>query len=75
MVRTRIARGRDLLGARLTRRSVARAAVLVALGSLPKTAAAVPARLVVASRTARRALVAIAAGLDVYGPGKREACR
>jgi RNA polymerase sigma-70 factor (ECF subfamily) len=48
-VRTRIARGRDLLGARLTRRGVATAAVLLALGLLPKTAAAVPARLVEAT--------------------------
>jgi RNA polymerase sigma-70 factor (ECF subfamily) len=45
-VRTRIARGRDLLGARLIRRGVAPAAVLLALGLLPNTAAAVPARLV-----------------------------
>ena len=39
-VRSRIARGRDLLGARLTRRGMAPAAVLLALGLLPKTEAA-----------------------------------
>jgi RNA polymerase sigma factor (sigma-70 family) len=48
-VRTRIARGRDLLGARLTRRGVVTAAVLIALGLLPKTAVAVPPRLVEAT--------------------------
>src|SRR6516225_5762657 len=48
-VRSRIARGRDRVGARLTRRGVAPAAVLLALGLLPKTAAAVPARLVEAT--------------------------
>ncbi len=58
-VRTRIARGRDLLGARLTRRGVAPAAVLLALGLLPKTAAAVPARLVQATV---RAAARVAAG-------------
>ena len=58
-VRTRIARGRDLLGARLTRRGVAPAAVLLALGLLPKTAAAVPARLVEATV---RAAARVAAG-------------
>jgi RNA polymerase sigma factor (sigma-70 family) len=58
-VRTRIARGRDLLGARLTRRGVAPAAVLLALGLFPKTAAAVPARLVEATV---RAAARVAAG-------------
>jgi RNA polymerase sigma factor (sigma-70 family) len=58
-VRTRIARGRDLLGARLTRRGVAPAAVLLALGLLPKTAAAVSARLVEATV---RAAARVAAG-------------
>jgi RNA polymerase sigma factor (sigma-70 family) len=48
-VRTRIARGRDLLGARLTRRGVAPAAVLLALSLLPKTKAAVRSRLVEAT--------------------------
>jgi RNA polymerase sigma factor (sigma-70 family) len=45
-VRVRIARGRDLLGARLTRRGLAPAAVLLALSLLSKTAPAVPAPLV-----------------------------
>jgi RNA polymerase sigma factor (sigma-70 family) len=45
-VRVRIARGRDLLGMRLTRRGLTSAAVLLALSLLPKTAAAVPPRLV-----------------------------
>jgi RNA polymerase sigma factor (sigma-70 family) len=58
-VRTRIARGRDLLGARLTRRGVATAAVLLALGLLPKTAVAVPPRLVDATV---RAAARVAAG-------------
>jgi RNA polymerase sigma factor (sigma-70 family) len=52
-VRVRIARGRDLLGARLTRRGLAPAAVLLALSLLPRTvAAAVPPRLVDATVTA-----------------------
>jgi RNA polymerase sigma factor (sigma-70 family) len=58
-VRTRIARGRDLLGARLTRRGLAPAAVLLALGLLPKTEAAVPPRLVEATV---RAAARVAAG-------------
>jgi len=61
-VRTRIARGRDLLGARLTRRGVATAAVLLALGLLPKTAVAVPPRLVDATV---RAAARVAAGEKV----------
>jgi RNA polymerase sigma factor (sigma-70 family) len=61
-VRTRIARGRDLLGARLTRRGLAPAAVLLALGLLPKTAAAVPPRLVAATV---RAAARVAAGEGV----------
>lgn len=48
-VRSRIARGRDLLGARLARRGLAPAAVLLALGLLPKAEAAVPPRLVEAT--------------------------
>jgi RNA polymerase sigma factor (sigma-70 family) len=58
-VRSRIARGRDLLGARLTRRGLAPAAVLLALGLLPKTEAAVPPRLVEATV---RAAARVAAG-------------
>jgi RNA polymerase sigma factor (sigma-70 family) len=61
-VRTRIARGRDLLGARLTRRGVATAAVLLALGLLPKTVVAVPPRLVDATV---RAAARVAAGEKV----------
>jgi RNA polymerase sigma factor (sigma-70 family) len=61
-VRTRIARGRDLLGARLTRRGVVTAAVLLALDLLPKTAAAVPARLV---ETTVRAAARVAASEKV----------
>src|SRR6516165_4226994 len=61
-VRTRIARGRDLLGARLTRRGVTPAAVLLALGLLPKTAVAVPPRLVDATV---RAAARVAAGEEV----------
>jgi RNA polymerase sigma factor (sigma-70 family) len=54
-VRVRIARGRDLLGARLIRRGMTPAAVLLAFGLLPKAAAAVPPRLVEATvRTAAR---------------------
>jgi uncharacterized protein (TIGR03067 family) len=54
-VRVRIARGRDLLGSRLTRRGLTTAAVLLALGLLPKTEAAVPPRLVEATvRSAAR---------------------
>jgi RNA polymerase sigma factor (sigma-70 family) len=61
-VRGRIARGRDLLGSRLVRRGLAPAAVLLALGLLPKTAAAVPPRLVEATvRSAAR----VAAGENV----------
>jgi RNA polymerase sigma factor (sigma-70 family) len=61
-VRGRIARGRDLLGARLIRRGLAPAAVLLALGLLPKTAAAVPPRLVEATV---RAAARVAAGEKV----------
>jgi RNA polymerase sigma factor (sigma-70 family) len=61
-VRGRIARGRDLLGARLTRRGLAPAAVLLALGLLPETAAAVPVRLV---ETTVRAAARVAAGEKV----------
>jgi RNA polymerase sigma factor (sigma-70 family) len=57
-VRSRIARGRDLLGARLTRRGLAPAAVLLTLGLLAKTEAAVPPRLV-------EATVRVAAGETV----------
>jgi RNA polymerase sigma factor (sigma-70 family) len=48
-VRGRIARGRDLLGERLTRRGLAPAAVLLVLGLLPKQAAAVPERVIEAT--------------------------
>jgi RNA polymerase sigma factor (sigma-70 family) len=48
-VRTRIARGRNLLGARLARRGLTPAAVLLALALLAETAAAVPPRLVEAT--------------------------
>jgi hypothetical protein len=48
-VRGRIARGRDLLAARLFRRGLAPAAVQWALGLLPKTAGAMPVRLVEAT--------------------------
>jgi uncharacterized protein (TIGR03067 family) len=58
-VRVRIARGRDLLGARLTRRGLTTAAILLALGLLPKAAAAVPPRLVEATV---RAAARVAAG-------------
>ena len=58
-VRVRIARGRDLLGARLIRRGLTPAAVLVVLSLLPRTAAAVPARLVEATV---RAATRVAAG-------------
>lgn len=61
-VRTRIARGRDLLAARLTRRGLAPAAVLLALGLIPKTEAAVPPRLVEATL---RAAARVAAGEPV----------
>jgi RNA polymerase sigma factor (sigma-70 family) len=61
-VRVRIARGRDLLGARLIRRGLTPAAVLLALGLLPKTAAAVPPRLVEATV---RAASRVAAGEEV----------
>jgi RNA polymerase sigma-70 factor (ECF subfamily) len=57
-VRSRIARGRDLLGARLTRRGLTTAAALLALGLLPKTAVAVPTRLAQATvRAAARRVV------------------
>jgi RNA polymerase sigma factor (sigma-70 family) len=65
-VRTRIARGRDLLGARLTRRGLAPAAVLLALGLLKKTEAAVPPRLVEATV---RAAPRVAAG-ETVPPGE-----
>jgi RNA polymerase sigma factor (sigma-70 family) len=58
-VRGRIARGRSLLGARLLRRGLAPASVLLALGLLPKTAAAVPVALV---DRAVRAAARVAAG-------------
>jgi RNA polymerase sigma factor (sigma-70 family) len=58
-VRVRIARGRDLMGARLIRRGLTPAAVLLALSLLPKTEAAVPARLVDATV---RAAARVAAG-------------
>jgi RNA polymerase sigma factor (sigma-70 family) len=61
-VRSRIARGRDLLGARLTRRGLAPAAVLLALSLLPKTEAAVRPRLVEATV---RAAARVAAGEKV----------
>jgi RNA polymerase sigma factor (sigma-70 family) len=48
-VRVRISRGRDLLGTRLIRRGLTPVAVLLALNLLPKTEAAVPARLVEAT--------------------------
>ena len=48
-VRVRIARGRDLLRTRLIRRGLTPAAILLALSMLPKTAAAVPPRLVEAT--------------------------
>jgi RNA polymerase sigma factor (sigma-70 family) len=53
-VRTRIARGRDLLGERLIRRGMTTAAVLLALRLLPKSAVAVPPRL--AEATVRAAV-------------------
>jgi RNA polymerase sigma factor (sigma-70 family) len=57
-VRTRIARGRDLLGARLTRRGLTPAAVLFVLSLLPKRATAVPPRLIEATvRAAARVAV------------------
>jgi RNA polymerase sigma factor (sigma-70 family) len=58
-VRGRVARGRDLLGARLVRRGLVPAAVLLALSLLRKTAAAVPPRLVDATV---RAATRVAAG-------------
>jgi RNA polymerase sigma factor (sigma-70 family) len=61
-VRVRIARGRDLLKARLIRRGLTPAAVLLALGLLTKTAAAVPPRLVEATV---RAAARVAAGEEV----------
>jgi RNA polymerase sigma factor (sigma-70 family) len=57
-VRVRIARGRDLLGARLIRRGLTPAAVLVVLSLLPTTAAAVPLRLVEATVRAAARVVA-----------------
>jgi RNA polymerase sigma-70 factor (ECF subfamily) len=57
-VRGRVARGRDLLGARLTRRGLAPAAVLLALSLLRETEAAVPPRLADATvRAATRVAV------------------
>jgi RNA polymerase sigma factor (sigma-70 family) len=61
-VRVRIARGRDLLGERLTRRGLTPAAILLALGLLPKTEAAVPPRLAEATV---RAAARVAAGEEV----------
>jgi RNA polymerase sigma factor (sigma-70 family) len=58
-VRVRIARGRDLLGARLLRRGLTPAAVLLALSLFPKAAVAVPPRLVEATM---RAAARVAAG-------------
>jgi RNA polymerase sigma factor (sigma-70 family) len=58
-VRVRIARGRDQLRARLIRRGLTSASVLLALGLLPKTQAAVPLRLVEATV---RAAARVAAG-------------
>jgi uncharacterized protein (TIGR03067 family) len=63
-VRVRIARGRDVLRGRLTRRGLAPAAVLFALGLLPKTAVAVPRRLVEATV---RAAARVAVGEKVPG--------
>src|SRR4051794_8961012 len=62
-VRGRIARGRDLLGARLVRRGLTPAAVLLALGLLPEAEAAVPERLVKA--IVRSAVARIEAGGNV----------
>jgi uncharacterized protein (TIGR03067 family) len=57
-VRGRVARGRDLLGARLIRRGLVPAAVLLALSLLRETEAAVPQRLVEATvRSATRVAV------------------
>jgi RNA polymerase sigma-70 factor (ECF subfamily) len=61
-VRVRIARGRDRLRGRLARRGLAPAAALLALGLLPKTAAAVPPRLV---EETVRAAARVAAGENV----------
>lgn len=58
-VRVRIARGRALLGSRLMRRGITTAAVLAALGLLPKTAVAVPKRLI---KNTVRAAAGVAAG-------------
>jgi RNA polymerase sigma factor (sigma-70 family) len=58
-VRGRIARGRDLLGARLIRRGLKPAAVLLALSLLPKRAGAAPVALVDATV---RAAAQVAAG-------------
>jgi RNA polymerase sigma factor (sigma-70 family) len=58
-VRGRIARGRDLLGARLVRRGLKPAAVLLALSLLPKRAGAAPVALVDATV---RAAAQVAAG-------------
>jgi RNA polymerase sigma-70 factor (ECF subfamily) len=57
-VRVRIARGRDLLGARLIRRGLTPAAVLLVLSLLPKTEAAVPLRLAEATVRAASRVVA-----------------
>jgi RNA polymerase sigma factor (sigma-70 family) len=61
-VRVRIARGRDLLGARLTRRGLTTAVILLALDLLPKTKAAVPPRLIEATV---RVAACVAAGEKV----------
>jgi RNA polymerase sigma factor (sigma-70 family) len=61
-VRVRIARGRDLLGARLVRRGMTPAVALLALSLLPKAASAVPQRLVEATI---RAAARVAAGEKV----------
>jgi RNA polymerase sigma factor (sigma-70 family) len=65
-VRGRIARGRDLLGARLVRRGLVPSAILLALSLLPKTAVAVPVRLV---ETTVRSAARVAAGEGVAGGG------
>jgi RNA polymerase sigma factor (sigma-70 family) len=57
-VRVRIARGRDLLRERLVRRGLTPAVALLALGLLPRTAAAVPLRLAEATVRAAARVVA-----------------
>ena len=57
-VRVRIARGRDLLKARLIRRGLTPAAALLAFSLLPRTAAAVPPRLAEATVRAAARIVA-----------------